>query len=102
MRLEPGTYDAESTYGPSVPGMRHRPESSLARGERKRGISVPAITCPMLVVGGRDYTAERGRPVAEYYGAQLIEFPELSHFQLVVDPQVRDGVAEWVSLVSPG
>ncbi len=51
--LESGTYDAESTYGPSVPGMRHKPESLLARGERKRGISVPTINCPFLVVAGR-------------------------------------------------
>lgn len=100
--VEAGTYDAESTYGPSVPGMRHRPESLLARGERKRGTSVPAIACPLLVVAGRDYVATRGRPVAERYGAELMEFPELSHFQLVVDRRVRDAVAQWVSSVSPG
>lgn len=100
--LEAGPYDAESTYGPSVPGMRHRPESLLARGERKRGISVPTIACPLLVVAGRDYVATRGRPVAEHYGAELMEFPELSHVQLVVDRRVRDAVAHWVSSVSPG
>lgn len=100
--VEAGTYDAESAYGPSVPGTRHRPESLLARGERKRGISVPAITCPLLVVAGRDYIATRGRSVAEHYGAELMEFPELSHYQLVVDRRVRDAVAQWVSSVSPG
>ena len=100
--LETGTYDAESVYGPSVPGMRHRPESLLARCERKRGISIPTIDCPLLVVAGRDYVATRGRPVAEQYGAELVEFPTLGHFQLVVDPRVRDAVAQWAGLVSPG
>ncbi len=100
--LEAGTYDAESTYGPSVPGMRHRPESLLARGERKRGIGVPKIDCPLLVVAGRSYVATRGRPVAEYYGAELMEFPELSHFQLVVDQRVRGAIAQWVGAVVPG
>ncbi len=100
--LQAGTYDAESTYGPSAPGMRHRLESLLARGERKRGVSVPAIDCPLLVVAGRDYIATRGRPVAEHYGAELMEFPELSHFQLVVDQRVRDAIARWASSVSPG
>ncbi len=99
--LEAGTYDAESTYGPPVPGSRHRPESLLARGERKRGIDVPAIACPMLVVAGRSYVATRGRPVADYYGAQLLEFPTLGHFELVVHPWVREAVAQWVSSVLP-
>jgi pimeloyl-ACP methyl ester carboxylesterase len=100
--LERGTYDAESVYGPSVPGMRHRPESLLARCERKRGISIPAIGCPLLVVAGRDYVDTRSRPVAEHYGGELLEFPTLSHFQLVVDQRVRDAVAHWTGSVSPG
>jgi len=98
--VETGTYDAESAYGPSVPGMRHRPESLLARSERKRGISIPAIDCPLLVVAGRDYLDTRCRPVAEYYGAELIQFPSLSHFRLVVDQRVRDAVARWADSVS--
>jgi len=100
--LETGTYDAGSVYGPSVPGMRHRPESLPARCERKRGISIPTIDCPLLVVAGRDYVATRGRPVAEQYGAELVEFPTLGHFQLVVDQRVRDAVAQWAGSVSPG
>jgi len=94
--LEPGLYDAEFTYGPSVPGMLHRPESLYARSERKRGISVPVVPCPMLVVAGHEYVDTRGRPVADHYGAELMEFPTLSHFQLVVEPRVREAVAEWV------
>lgn len=100
--LEPGTYDSASVYGPSVPGMRHRPESLIARCERKRGISVPAIGCPLLVVAGRDYVATRGRPVAEYYGADLADFPALGHFRLVVEPSVRDAIARWTDSVAPG
>jgi pimeloyl-ACP methyl ester carboxylesterase len=94
--LDVGTYDSASTYGPSVPGMRHRPESLLARGERKRGISVSTIDCPMLVVGGRDYLGTRSRPVAEHYGADLVTFADLGHFELVVDRQVREAIAAWV------
>lgn len=99
--LQPGTYDS-SVYGGVTPGMRHRPESLLARTERKRGISVPAIGCPMLVVAGRDYTGERGRPVADRYGADLLLFPELGHFDLVTDPRVREGIAGWMDGVGPG
>ena len=100
--VEPGTYDAEFAYGPSWPGMLHRPESLLARGERKRGISVPTLPCPMLVVAGHDYLETRGRQVAEHYGAEFMEFPTLGHFQLVVEPRVRVAIAEWVNSVSPG
>ncbi len=100
--LESGTYESESTYGPSVPGMRHRPESLLARGERKRGISIPGFDCPVLVIAGPDYGDTRGAPVANYYRAKLLEFPTLSHFQLVVHPWVREAVAEWVNTVVPG
>ena len=82
--------------------MYKRQESLPARCERKRGISIPTIDCPLLVVAGRDYLATRGRPVAEHFGAELVEFPTLGHFQLVVDQRVRDAVAQWAGLVSPG
>lgn len=94
--IQTGTYDAAAVYGPPRPGARRRPESLLARSERKRGISVPAVDCPFLVVAGRDYGATRGRPVAERYGAELAEFPEVSHGGLVSDPRVRDAVVRWV------
>ncbi len=99
---EAGTYDAAAVYGPSGPGRRHRPESLRARSERKRGIGVAAVDCPLLVVAGRDYTDTRGRPVAEHYGAELLLFPTLSHYQLVADPRVREAVARWVDSVAPG
>lgn len=100
--LENGTYDSASVYGPSVPGMRHRPESLLARSERKRGVSVPAIDCPVLVVVGRDDFDPRRRRTAERYGAELQVFAGLGHYQLVVDPRVRAAVAAWTDTLRPG
>lgn len=100
--LETGTYDSASVYGAPVPGTRHRPESLLARSERKRGISIPELHSPLLVIAGRDFADTRGRPVAEHYGGELMLFPTLSHYRLVVDAQVRDAVARWVDSISPG
>ena len=99
--LETGSYDSAAVYGPSVPGMRHRPESLLARAERKRGISVPGLACPMLVVGGRDYLEDRARPTAEHYGADLLEFGDLGHYRLMVDPRVRAAIADWIDGLRP-
>ena len=88
--VEPGTFDPEETYGAFPPGMRARPESSLARAERKRGISVPALPCPALVVYGDGLAEERGRRLAAYYGAEELAFPGLDHWGLVLDEQVRN------------
>jgi thioesterase domain-containing protein len=38
VELRPGTFDPEEMYGAFPPGMRARPESLLARAERKRGV----------------------------------------------------------------
>lgn len=94
--LEAGTYGAAEAYGAVAAPNQSRPESVLARRERKRGISVPRVPCPMLVVSGRDHGAERGRPVAERYGADLLEFPGLGHSDLVTDTAVADDVVAWV------
>src|SRR5207302_4259030 len=88
--VEPGTFDPEETYGPFPPGMRARPESLLARAERKRGISVPALPCPALVVYGDEFAEDRGRRLAAYYGAEEFAFPGLDHWGLVLDEQVRN------------
>ena len=87
--LAPGTFDSEETYGSFPRGMRARPESSLARAERKRGISVPTLPCPALVVYGDEFAEERGRRLAAYYGAEELHFPGLDHWALVLDEQVR-------------
>jgi hypothetical protein len=70
--------------------MRARPESLLARGERKRGISVPSLPCPALVVYGDQLAEERGRRLAAHYGADELAFPGLDHWGLVLDERVRD------------
>src|SRR5207248_9891821 len=55
----PGSFDPEQVYGPFPPGVKARPESSLARGERTRGISVPSVPCPGLAVSGTQFAELR-------------------------------------------
>jgi pimeloyl-ACP methyl ester carboxylesterase len=88
VRLEPGTFDPESTYGRFPAGLRARPESSLARAERKRGISVPSLPCPALVVSGGEFPEERGRALARRYAAAELRLPGLDHWGLVLDGRV--------------
>ena len=88
-----GVFDPQVVYGPFPEEMRARPESSLARAERKRGISVPALPCPTIVVSGREFPDERGSSLVRAYGAQLLSFPDLSHWDLVRDPAVRTEIA---------
>jgi hypothetical protein len=92
----PGTYEAEDVYGPQPAGTIHRTESLLARQERHRGISVPAVPCPLLVVAGRDHAEDRGRAIASHYGGDLITFHGLGHGALVRDTQPRGAVATWL------
>ena len=94
--LRTGTYDVESAYGPLPPGTRSRPESLRALDERKRGISVPSVDCPLLVVAGRTGGPE-GRLVARHYDADLVEFPDLGHSDLVADPRVLAGIRSWLT-----
>ncbi len=94
--LRSGTFDPEDAYGRFPPGVAARPESLLARAERKRGISIPLVPCRMLVVYGADYAGERGRPVAARYGADERGFPDLGHFELITSPAVRDAVLAWL------
>ena len=88
--LEPGTFEPEETYGAFPPGMRARPESSYARAERRRGISIPSLPCPALVVYGDAFPDDRGRALAAHYGAEELAFPGLDHWGLVLDGSVRD------------
>lgn len=97
----PGTFDPEDVYGAFPAGMRARSESSYARGERKRGISVPTVPCPVLVIYGSEFRDERGRALARFYDAEERAFPDLDHWGLVRDPRVRATVARFLDVQSP-
>jgi pimeloyl-ACP methyl ester carboxylesterase len=91
-----GVFDPEAVYGPFPDGMRARPESVRARAERKRGISIPGLPCPSLVVYGDDFPAERGTLLARHLGSETLAFPGLDHWDLVLDPRVRTAIANWL------
>jgi pimeloyl-ACP methyl ester carboxylesterase len=93
-----GSFDPDEVYGAFPAGMRARPESLLARMERKRGISVASLPCPSLVVTGDDFRDERGAVVADVYGSELIDFPGLSHWDLVRSPDARLAVARFLGV----
>jgi len=94
--LVEGTFDPEAEYGTFPDGIKARPESLLARAERKRGISISSLPCPSLVIASADFADERGRSVADLYGSALIEFPDLGHFDLVLHTAPRQAVAEFL------
>ncbi len=91
--IEPGTFDPEAAYGSFPPGIRSRRESTLARAERKTGISVPTLPCPSLVVSGTEFSDQRGSRVAALYGSDKLRFPLLDHWGLVLDRRVRVAIA---------
>jgi dienelactone hydrolase len=91
--LSAGTFDPEAVYGAFPSGIRARPESSLARAERKRGVPVPTLPCPSVVVFGKDFAEERGRRVSALYASRELSFPELDHWGLVREPRVAESVA---------
>ncbi len=78
--------------------MRARPESLLARAERKRGISVPSLPCPSLVVHGDDFPEDRGEALARHFGSDVLAFPGFDHWDLVLRPEVPAAVARWLGL----
>lgn len=92
------TFDSEDVYGKFPPRVRSRPESQFARDERKRGISVPSLPCETLVISGRDHPVERGTEVAEFYGVNLVKFPQLDHWQLLSDDSVKVAIRDFIGL----
>lgn len=98
IQLVAGSFDPEAEYGKFPAGIAARPESLLARAERKRGISVPSLPCPSLVIAGADFPDERGRCLADLYGSEFVEFPELQHFDLVLDAAPRRAVADFLRI----
>ena len=94
--LEEGEYDPEGVYGAFPAGVASRPESALARAERKRGISVPDLPCPVLVLHGDEFPLERGHGVARVYAADELHLPALDHWGLVRDERAARAVATWL------
>jgi pimeloyl-ACP methyl ester carboxylesterase len=92
----PGTFDPEEAYGPFPAEHRARVESSLARAERKRGISAPSVPCPSLVVYGREFPDERGRRVARLYGSTELSFSDADHWDLVSDVRVLRAIRRYL------
>jgi len=92
-----GTFDPEGAYGPFPEGVPPRPESAVARAERKRGISVPSLSCPSVVVYGHEFPEDRGRAVAALYGSETLEFPELPHWGLVLDRRIPETLASTIA-----
>ena len=93
VRPAPGVFDPEAECGAFPSGVRARPESALARAERKRGISVPELRPPTLVVYGDEYAEERGRRLVARYGAHELALPGKSHWDLVRDPEAVHAIA---------
>ncbi len=84
--LEPGVFDPQAVYGPFPDGVRARPESVLARGERLRGISVPELGPDTVVIHGDEFPVERGSALAAHYGARAVHLAGIDHWGLVRDP----------------
>jgi hypothetical protein len=99
--LGTGTFDPEAAYGRFPEGMPARPESALARAERKRGISVPRLPCPSLIIYGDAFRDERGPPIAELYGSEQRDFAGLGHWDLVRDRRVREVIADFLGVIRP-
>jgi pimeloyl-ACP methyl ester carboxylesterase len=99
--LADGTFDPEELYGAFPSGIRARPESSRARAERKRGVSVASLPCRSLVVSGSDFPDDRGSELAALYGSDQLAFPDLDHWGLVLDERVRKAIARWLASLEP-
>jgi pimeloyl-ACP methyl ester carboxylesterase len=95
-----GTFDPEAVYGSFPSDMRARPESLFARAERKRGISVPSLPCPSLVIYGDEFREERGLPLVSLYGSKGCDVPGLDHWGLVRDRRVREEIIRFLGEVA--
>lgn len=97
VELQEGMYDGPAVYGAFPDGIGARPESSLARAERRRGIDVPALPCPGLVVYGDEFPDDRGRAIASHYGFDECHVEGTDHWGLVLHPEARDAVRGFVT-----
>lgn len=92
-----GSFDPEHVYGSFPAGQPARVESAMARSERKRGISVPSVSCSTLVVYGREFPEERGRSIARLYGSTELHFPDLDHWGLILDARVPQAIGRYLT-----
>jgi pimeloyl-ACP methyl ester carboxylesterase len=95
--LPVGTFDPELVYGPFPRGACARPESALARAERKRGVSVPELPCPSLVIYGDEFPDDRGRRIGRLYGSEQRQFRGLDHWDLVRADRVREAIERFLT-----
>lgn len=94
-----GTIDPEAIYGPRADAIAARPDSLYALGERRRGVFVGQVSCPTLVIGGRDFGATRSEPIATHLDADLEQFPSIGHVELLHDAAVLGLVDRWLDSV---
>lgn len=66
----------------------------------RRGISVPSLSCPSLVVYGDQYRDKRGPSIARHYGAAELYFPGLDQWGLVRSEKVRESIAVYLGVPS--
>jgi pimeloyl-ACP methyl ester carboxylesterase len=92
-----GVFDPEAVYGTFPAGIQPRPESRRARADRKRGVDVEEPPCPSLVVYGDEFRDERGIAIARTYGCDERYFAGFTHWDLVLRPEVRRAVSEWLA-----
>jgi pimeloyl-ACP methyl ester carboxylesterase len=95
-----GSFDPQAVYGRFPHDMQARPESARARAERKRGIPVPELPCPSLVVYSDEFPEQRGRQIAALYGSTELDFPGLGHWGLVRVERVRTAIARWLGIMN--
>ena len=97
VQLASGTFDRGRIRG--IPAWHRRAARVTPCGaERKRGISIPSLPCPSLVIASADSPDERGRSVADLYGSEFVEFAELRHFDLVQAAGPRQAVADFLGV----
>lgn len=99
----PGTFDPVEAGAQPPPGMRHRRESSLAMGQRDRGVSVPVLPggTRTLVVYGAALKHDRGPVLAAHLGGEELDAGAATHWDLVRDAGVRARVAAWLDAAPP-
>jgi len=91
-----GTFDPETVYGAFPPTIRSRPESSLARSQRKMGVSAPSLPARTLVIYGDEFRVGRGEAIVHFYKADAKYFPGKSHWDLLLDPSVRAAISTFL------